>query len=90
MKENQECLHPTIGILFSGGIDCTILALLANEFIEEHRSIDLINVSFEKVRNCALLEGTKINYDTPDRLSGKQTLLELQSLCPQRYILRIP
>ncbi|KAI9141651.1 asparagine synthase [Paraphysoderma sedebokerense] len=39
-----------IAILFSGGIDCTVLALLTHLCIPEHESIDLLNVAFENPR----------------------------------------
>lgn len=48
-KESIACNHPKVGILFSGGIDCTILAVLTNQFVDETNAIDLINVSFEKI-----------------------------------------
>lgn len=69
-----DCNHAITGILFSGGVDCAVLALLASQVIDPLRPIDLINVAFEK-------GGT---YDTPDRLTGSNTLKELQNLCPDR------
>jgi asparagine synthetase B (glutamine-hydrolysing) len=35
----------SIGVLFSGGIDCAVLALLAAKYLPESESIDLINVA---------------------------------------------
>lgn len=78
------CDHPKIGILFSGGIDCTILAVLADRYVDQKCAIDLINVSFEKVRRAAFEGQEDINYSTPDRVSSKETLQELQMLCPKR------
>lgn len=75
--EISDCHHCTVGILFSGGLDCTILALLADKFLPRDQSIDLINVAFRK--------DDKASYDVPDRLTGKQTLLELEALCPTRW-----
>ncbi|RZC38319.1 asparagine synthetase domain-containing protein [Asbolus verrucosus] len=69
-----NCSHSLTGVLFSGGVDCAILALLADEFTDETRSIDLINVAFDRATN----------YKTPDRITGIDTLNELQKLCPQR------
>lgn len=68
------CTHAVTGILFSGGLDCTILALLADKFTDESRSIDLINVAFE---NSA-------GYNTPDRKTGLESFEELKKLCPNR------
>lgn len=74
----EKCDHPRIGILFSGGIDCTIIALLADLFIPTSTSIDLINVAFEKFKTQT------VNYDVPDRLSAISSLNELQLLVPNR------
>lgn len=79
-----SCDHPKIGILFSGGIDCTILAVLADRYVGQACAIDLINVSFEKVRQTPLQNQEAINYSTPDRLTSRETLDELKLLCPKR------
>lgn len=68
------CTHAVTGVLFSGGVDCAILSLLADKYTESHRPIDLINVAFDEARN----------YQTPDRLTGLQTLKELKRLRPER------
>lgn len=82
INSGASCNHPKIGILFSGGIDCTIIACLTDELLDEHVSIDLINVSFEKVSR-GVAKGVKIdaviNYDTPDRISARESLNELKS-----------
>ncbi|XP_044585168.1 asparagine synthetase domain-containing protein 1, partial [Cotesia glomerata] len=85
---NLKCNHSKIGILFSGGLDSTILAAIANEFVPDNESIDLINVAFEKRLNS---NGEKIKsncgvsiFDVPDRLTGRQAFKELQKLYPNR------
>lgn len=70
------CDHSSVGILFSGGLDCTILAYLADKYVPKEQSIDLINVAFRKDNNAS--------YDVPDRLTGKQSLEELKQMCPHR------
>lgn len=75
-----SCDHSKIGILFSGGVDCTLLAVLTHKLLPEAHSIDLMNVSFEKVTN----KQENIDWSVPDRLTGLQTLAELHSLCPTR------
>lgn len=74
-----ECNHSKIAILFSGGIDCTILSIIANELINIEDSIDLINVAFEPVRSTQ-----DINWNVPDRLSAIGSFEELKNLCPLR------
>ena len=90
-RENVTCDHPKIGVLFSGGLDSAILALIADKYVPQAECIDLINVAFENSVNA----GRKANvnnekhsaqqqYDVPDRRTGKQTFLELLKLCPKR------
>lgn len=58
-------------ILFSGGIDCTLLAGLCGEICEEGTIIDLLNVSFSNPR-------AKLSYDeTPDRMLAIKNCNEL-------------
>lgn len=71
LNSNQEnCQHPSIAILFSGGIDSTIISLMAHKHIPIHIPIDLLNVSFDS--------------NAPDRVTGLETLKELRLLCPDR------
>ncbi|XP_030025056.2 asparagine synthetase domain-containing protein CG17486 isoform X2 [Manduca sexta] len=70
------CHHSSVGILFSGGLDCTILAFIADKYISQEQSIDLINVAFSKNNNQS--------YDVPDRITAKHSLEQLKKLCPKR------
>lgn len=36
----------SVGLLFSGGIDCMVLAALADKFLPPDHTLDLINVAF--------------------------------------------
>lgn len=72
--KKTQCFHALTGVLFSGGVDCAILALIADKYTEKHRPIDLINVAFDET----------LNFKTPDRLTGLQTLDELKQLRPDR------
>lgn len=77
-----------VAVMYSGGVDCAVLARLLHEVLEPEDSIDLLNVSFENPRsiaNARKLDATfdKI-YDTPDRLTGIQGYLELCEVCPTR------
>lgn len=73
-----SCDHCTVGILFSGGLDCTILAYLADKYLSKKQPVDLINVAFDRTENGA-------NYNVPDRLTGESSFDELKSVCPNRH-----
>lgn len=77
-----KCDHARIGILFSGGIDCTILAVLTDKLVDSSQPIDLINVSFEKINRSK--SKIAIDYNTPDRISAKESLEELKRMNPKR------
>lgn len=70
-----------VAILFSGGLDCTTLALLTHRFVPPTHPIDLLNVAFENPRSAAHLAQP---YDVPDRLTGRASLAELQAAAPSR------
>ncbi|XP_055594407.1 asparagine synthetase domain-containing protein CG17486 [Uranotaenia lowii] len=89
IENKKPCQHSSVGILFSGGLDCSILALLADEFVDPYRPIDLLNVAFEKLRRPPKTGKTQpspsdINWNVPDRQTGKSTVEELQNLRPNR------
>ncbi|KAH9400097.1 PREDICTED: asparagine synthetase domain-containing protein 1-like [Rhagoletis zephyria] len=66
----RECCHASTAILFSGGIDSTVIALLADASVPAHLPIDLLNVAF--------------NNDAPDRETGLRAWEELRQLRPSR------
>ncbi|KAJ8682475.1 hypothetical protein QAD02_018267 [Eretmocerus hayati] len=71
-----NCGHSKVGLLFSGGLDSTILAMLAHNYVELDESIDLINVAFKRQNNST--------YEVPDRITGKQSYNELLEICSGR------
>lgn len=81
---DTHCNHAKIGILFSGGIDCSILAVLTDKLLDADQPIDLINVSFEKIRSSS--SSGSINYNTPDRLSARDSLQELKRINSKRSV----
>jgi asparagine synthetase B (glutamine-hydrolysing) len=66
----KECTHASTAILFSGGLDSTIIALLADECVSNSFPIDLLNVAFDS--------------DAPDRETGLNAWNELKTLRPNR------
>lgn len=82
-----------IAVLFSGGLDCTILARLAHDTLPLHEPIDLLNVSFENPRVAAALKAKSAKENTemgsiyencPDRITGRAGHAELRRVCPGR------
>ncbi|KIV79897.1 hypothetical protein PV11_07438 [Exophiala sideris] len=75
-----------VAILFSGGLDCTLLARLIHDILPCTESVDLLNVAFENPRSIAA-NGT--NADTayelcPDRITGRSSFAEIRRVCPER------
>lgn len=71
----RNCNHCNVAVCFSGGLDSTIIALLADKYVPVDCPIDLYNVAFQQVN------GT---YNVPDRITGCASLEELKLLAPHR------
>jgi asparagine synthetase B (glutamine-hydrolysing) len=82
----QEVLkNAQVAILFSGGLDCTILARMCHDLVPISESIDLLNVAFENPRVHSNLESGISPYELcPDRITGKSSHAELIAVCPGR------
>ncbi|KAJ6627189.1 asparagine synthase-domain-containing protein [Mycena sp. CBHHK59/15] len=85
-----------VAVLFSGGIDSTVLAFLAHKHILLNEPIDLLNVAFENPRKIKVQTEGYINkrqkrpptnppppYMVPDRVTGLQEVEELRRICPR-------
>ncbi|KAK4146066.1 uncharacterized protein C8A04DRAFT_10072 [Dichotomopilus funicola] len=78
-----------VAVLFSGGLDCAVLARLCHEVLDANSGIDLLNVAFENPRVVAQLRKENSNlldfYEAcPDRVTGRRSFAELQATCPGR------
>jgi asparagine synthetase B (glutamine-hydrolysing) len=74
-----------IAILFSGGLDCTILARLTHDILPSEQCIDLLNVAFENPRVHGKLDPNDSPYELcPDRITGRSSHAELSQICPGR------
>ncbi|KAL2012932.1 hypothetical protein VTN00DRAFT_457 [Thermoascus crustaceus] len=80
-----------VAVLFSGGVDCTLLARLAHEIVPLNETIDLLNVAFENPRVAAAanaanggVSGSDCYESCPDRITGRAGHAELQRVCPNR------
>lgn len=76
-----------LAVLFSGGLDCTVLARLVDDLLPTEQWVDLINVAFENPRIKAQLpdaDQTDLYELCPDRLTGRKSFAELVATCPGR------
>lgn len=82
-----ETSDARVGVLFSGGLDCTVLARLSSDIIPPGQAIDLINVAFENPRIASQnknLSTTELYELCPDRMTGRKSFAELLTVCPNR------
>lgn len=81
-------LDTRIAVLFSGGLDCTVLARMAHDLLPLEQGVDLINVAFENPRIASQLRApctvNEIYEACPDRITGRKSFAELQQICPGR------
>jgi asparagine synthetase B (glutamine-hydrolysing) len=74
-----------VAVLFSGGLDCTILARMCHDLLPLSEGVDLLNVAFENPRiHANLAAGTSPYELCPDRITGRQSFAELLNICPER------
>ena len=74
-----------VAVLFSGGLDCTILVRMCHDLLPLSEPVDLINVAFENPRIHSNLEPDASPYELcPDRVTGRSSLAELVEICPGR------
>lgn len=72
--------QPRLAILYSGGLDSSVLARIIHEILPIDEPVDLLNVAFE---NCKVslkkTDSTDLNnvYNCPDRITGINAYKEL-------------
>ncbi|CAL4097567.1 unnamed protein product [Meganyctiphanes norvegica] len=102
----SSCNHSRIAVLFSGGLDSGMIALLLDQCLPPGEPVDLLNVAFpqkiqtltqkkqkgrKKPENKDNLQedensktGLLVNYEVPDRISGRHCWHQIQDLCKER------
>lgn len=78
-----------LAILFSGGLDCTVLARLSHELLPPSEPIDLLNVAFQNPRIHKAADTDAQAFEAalescPDRITGRASFAELCQVCPGR------
>lgn len=76
-----------VAVLFSGGLDCTVLARMLSDILPASQPIDLLNVAFENPRvasNNKDLDQEALYELCPDRITGRKSLEELYKIAPTR------
>ena len=78
-----------LAVLFSGGLDCTLLARVTHDLLDPSEPIDLLNVAFQNPRvqrnndsNAAI--PLSPYEQCPDRVTGRASFEELKQSCPTR------
>ena len=89
----SETSPTKLAILFSGGLDCTLLARLCHDILPDTIDIDLLNVAFENPRvvkaagqqsEQAATVGATPYSTCPDRLTSLKSHQELLRVCAGR------
>jgi asparagine synthetase B (glutamine-hydrolysing) len=88
-----------VAVLFSGGLDCTVLARMAHDLLPPEQHIDLVNVAFENPRVIQAAENapkskkqakmdTKSQNDTKGQngatFTGDPVIISPYESCPDR------
>lgn len=88
-QDNDTSKPSRLAILFSGGLDCTVLARLSHELLPTSEPIDLLNVAFQnpRIHKSANNDDESFNAaleSCPDRITGRASYAELCQVCPER------
>lgn len=88
----SQLVAPTrVAVLFSGGLDCTVLARMLHDVLPMDQNIDLVNVAFENPRVVQQAAASQLSQPArsayticPDRITGLSSYSELLAICPGR------
>ncbi|KAI9814441.1 MAG: hypothetical protein M1827_003297 [Pycnora praestabilis] len=69
MRTSSEKKPTKIAILFSGGLDCAVVARVAHDILPLEEDIDLINVAFENPRVMKAAKASQAKQETPNLCS---------------------
>ena len=88
-KDDGAPTPARLAILFSGGLDCTVLARISHDLLPTSEPIDLLNVAFQNPRihkssNTDAEAFEAALESCPDRITGRASYAELCQVCPER------
>ena len=91
LPPSQSVAPAFVAVLFSGGLDCTVLARMLHDTLPKEQDIDLLNVAFENPRVIQAAGASRLPQSArsayslcPDRITGLSSYSELRSKCPGR------
>ena len=91
LPPSRSMAPPRIAVLFSGGLDCTVLARILHDTVSRTQDIDLLNVAFENPRVVQAAGASQLSRTSrsvyslcPDRITGLSSYSELLNICPGR------
>ena len=91
LPPSQLVAPSRVAVLFSGGLDCTVLARMLHDALPMEQDIDLLNVAFENPRIVQAAGASQLSQTAcspysicPDRITGHSSYSELLAICPGR------
>lgn len=91
LPPSQSVAPARVAVLFSGGLDCTILARMLHDALPKEQDIDLLNVAFENPRVIQAAGASQLPQIArsayslcPDRITGLSSYTEMLAICPGR------
>jgi asparagine synthetase B (glutamine-hydrolysing) len=76
-----------LAVLFSGGVDSSVMTKLIDEALPYEFTIDLLNVAFQNenfINSCRKQKTISDDFQVPDRLTGIKAYDELKQMNPKR------
>lgn len=91
LPPSQSVSTTRVAVLFSGGLDCTLLVRMLHDILSKEQDIDLLNVAFENPRVIQAAGASQLPQTArsayslcPDRITGLSSYSELLAICPGR------
>ncbi|PBP28280.1 asparagine synthase [Diplocarpon rosae] len=83
-SDREPCVR--VAVLFSGGLDCTVLARMAHDILPADQQIDLLNVAFENPRVVQAAQNAAKRTKMPDKNYSHSRENTGQNLAPENTV----